>query len=255
MRHVAEIMSEPVIINKSDTLTHALDVMERNDVRRLLVVHEDEVVGVLTLRGIMKVLGSRKTSTVSPSTLRVASAMNEKVVKVHPDMPIEEALSLLYRAGALVVADSEIKGWMVPKDILTLPMPGIPADQVMVDPITVSPGERVVHARRVMFDRDVGRLPVVEGTQLVGIVSEKDIVDTMKRFKELVDWSKSSMLRNILVEDIMNRDVITVRTDDSVEDVARKMLEEDVGGVPVIDRDGILVGMIARRDIIKALVP
>jgi len=254
MRYVSDLMTAPVIVNKSDTLTHALEIMEKHDIRRLMVVHDDDVVGVLTLRGIMRVMGSRKTSTVSPSTLRVSGAMDERIVKVHPDMPVEEALSLLYRAGALVVADSELKGWVIPKNVLTLPMPEISADEIMVDPITVTPGERVVHARRVMFDKDVGRLPVVESTQLVGIVSEKDIVDSMRKFK-LDEWSRSSMLRNMLVEDIMKRDVITVSEDTLVEDVARLMLEKDVGGVPVVDRENTLVGMIARRDVIKALIP
>ncbi len=254
MRFVSDLMTEPVKVDKSNTLTHALDIMEKHDVRRLMVVHDDDVVGVLTLRGVMRVIGSRKTSTVSPSTLRVSSAMDERVVKVHPEMPVEEALSLLYRSGALVVADSEIKGWVIPKNVLKLPMPEVTADRIMVDPIAVSPGERVVHARRVMFDRDVGRLPVVEGTQLVGIVSEKDIVDSMRKFK-LDEWSRSSMLRNLLVEDIMKRDVITVNEESPVEEVARVMLERDVGGVPVVDGENSLAGMIARRDIIKALIP
>jgi|Deesub1362A_J573_1020465.scaffolds.fasta_scaffold00222_21 CBS domain-containing protein len=254
MKVIADIMSTPTTVNKSDSLTHAMEIMEKRNVRRLLVVYDEDVVGVLTLRGIMKVFGSRKTAMVTASTLRVSTAMSEKIVKVHPDMVLQDALPLLYRSGALVVADSEIKGWVTPKEILKLNMPEKYAAQVMRDPITASPGERVVHIRRIMLEKDIGRLPVVENLQLVGIISEKDIVDAMKTYKELENWGRSNRIRSLLVGDIMKRDVVSVYDDSSLGEVVDVMVREDIGGTPVLNHSEELVGMISRRDIVKAMI-
>ena len=57
---VKDIMVQPYKISKSDTISHALDLMEKKDTKRLLVVHDNQIMGVLTMRSLTEQLGTRR---------------------------------------------------------------------------------------------------------------------------------------------------------------------------------------------------
>ena len=79
------------------------------------------------------------------------------------------------------------------------------------DLITVSPSDRLVHARRCLIDKEIGRLPVVEEDMLEGILTAKDVAMAMISFKKVVpDKYKTARIRNLLVEDVMTQNVKTI---------------------------------------------
>jgi CBS domain-containing protein len=103
--------------------------------------------------------------------------------------------------GILVVTDnSNIHGWITPLEILknAKAVKGFAAE-VMKEPISVSPGERVAHARRLMIDNDIGRLPVIENGNLVGIITERDVADSMMNFRTLVPDNQQERDRKLIV--------------------------------------------------------
>jgi len=116
---VRDIISEPVTIDKSERLGHALDLMEKNDLRRLLVTNKDKMGGIITMRQIARVLGTRKSLGMPASSLHVASATMDSVIKVLPDMDVRDAMVLLQKTGVLVAMDGEkVMGWVRPREIL-----------------------------------------------------------------------------------------------------------------------------------------
>ncbi|HOU71245.1 MAG TPA: CBS domain-containing protein [Methanothrix sp.] len=253
---VKEIMSEPVKIDKSERLGHALDQMEKNDLRRLLVTNKDKLGGVITTRQIARVLGARKSLGMPASSLHVASATMDSLIKVLPDMQVDDALALMQKTGVLVVMDGEkVMGWVRPREVLTAVKVSGTAGDAMRVPLTVNPNDRLVHARRMMLDRDVGRLPVVEGGRLVGIISERDIARSLRAFRDLNDTASKQYARiyNILVSDVMTHDVQYVYVDTPMDEVKRIILEEDRGGLPVLNHREEVVGMITRRSILDYL--
>ncbi|MBP7069983.1 MAG: CBS domain-containing protein [Methanothrix sp.] len=253
---VKEIMSEPVKIDKSERLGHALDQMEKNDLRRLLVTNKDKLGGVITTRQIARVLGARKSLGMPASSLHVASATMDSLIKVLPDMQVDDALALMQKTGVLVVMDGEkVMGWVRPREVLTAVKVSGTAGDAMRVPLTVNPNDRLVHARRMMLDRDVGRLPVVEGGRLVGIISERDIARSLRAFRDLNDTASKQYARiyNILVSDVMTHDVQYVYVDTPLDEVKRIILEEDRGGLPVLNHREEVVGMITRRSILDYL--
>ncbi len=253
---VKEIMSTPVTIDKSDRITYALDVMEKHDLRRLLVTNDGKLGGTITMRQIARVLGTRQRLGLPASSLHVTSATLDSVIKVHPEMKVEDAVLLLQKTSVLVVMEDEkILGWVRPKDMLkALRMTGIAAD-AMRTPLTATPSDRLIHVRRVMLDQDVGRLPVMENGKLVGIISERDLAKSLRAFKELVPSNQQeSRIKNLLVSDVMSRDVKSIRIDTLLEEARQKMLEEDLGGMPVLNQNNELVGMLTRRCFFDYLV-
>ena len=208
-------------------------------------------------REIARVLGTRKSLGMPASSLHVAAATLDAVIKVLPDMSVEDAMVLLQKTSVLVAVDGDkILGWVRPREILAaININGKAADAMRV-PLTVSPDDRLVHARRMMLDRDVGRLPVVEAGRLIGILTERDVAKSLRAFRDLNETASKQYARiyNLLVSDVMTHDVKYVYIDAPLEDVKNTILSDNRGGLPVLNQKDELVGMITRRSLIDYLV-
>ncbi len=122
------------------------------------------------------------------------------------------------------------------------------------NPVTCTPDMGVFEASELMKREGVKRLPVVDRNgSLVGIVSEKSITNASPDARvSIVEFAHQLSLMK--VGDIMSREVITVYTDDPVEQAARKMADLDVSILPVVDYNGKLVGVVTRSDMFKLLL-
>lgn len=123
------------------------------------------------------------------------------------------------------------------------------------DLITVQPATTVPVALHLMRERRVRRLPVVdERGKLVGIVSDKDLLyASPSPATTLAVWEIPELLAKIRVEHVMSRKVITVSADTPLEEAARIMADNKVGGLPVMQGD-TLVGIITETDLFKQLL-
>lgn len=250
-------MVEPITTDKSEKLSYALDLMDKYDTRRLLVIHNNEVYGIITMRSITRELGSRKKSSLPASAMHVATATIDNYTKVLPDMNVNEGVVLMNKNEGvlLVMDDDEVIGWITPHQIIQhYPFSNSLASEIMRQAITIGPEERVIHARRIILDKNIGRLPVIENGELVGIITEHDIANALRAFKDLVSGGKQdNRIKNMLVEDIMSRGVITVNHKTPIQEVVSLMLEKNIGGVPVMDEKDELTGLITRRCLLEAI--
>lgn len=128
-------------------------------------------------------------------------------------------------------------------------------DRMSRHPITIRPDLSLHDALRVMHDEKVRRLPVVDKEgRLVGIVLEKDLLyASPSPATSLSVYELNYLVSRITVESLMTREVITVTEDCSLEEAARTMADNNVGGLPVM-RDGTLVGMITESDLFKVFL-
>lgn len=250
-------MVQPQKIDKSDTISHALDLMEKKNTKRLMVVHNDNLLGVLTMRSLTKELGTRKKLSKPASSLHVATAVSDNYTKVLPDTDVSDALTLMKKKGGVIIVSNngDPLGWVTPQELLKASdLNGFAGEIMQKTPITVSPSDRVSHARHLLLDNDVGRLPVIENNKLAGIVAEDDIALAMRSFRDLVAGNQQdSRIKNLLVSDIMTRSVISVYTNTPLEEVVKTMLENDLGGVPVLNLEEEMVGFLTRRNIINSI--
>jgi CBS domain-containing protein len=149
-------------------------------------------------------------------------------------------------------------------------MKGMPmfARELMTTPvITIRQDATVAEAARLMLDRDVSALPVLnDRDRVVGILTQSDF-GLSPKFRPLVENVYSLLgststpehlertacqVGNKLVRNVMRRNVISVRQDDSIEHVARLMMRWQIHRLPVID-DGKLAGIITRHDFLKLI--
>lgn len=128
-------------------------------------------------------------------------------------------------------------------------------DVMTKDVIVVEPSASLADAMKVLRENRIRRLPVVEGGELVGIVTEKDLLSASPSSATTLDiWEIHYMISKVKVEEIMTKDVITVSNDAPLEEAARMMSERKVGALPVLDDRNKLVGIITETDIFKIFV-
>jgi acetoin utilization protein AcuB len=125
-------------------------------------------------------------------------------------------------------------------------------DRMTPRPITVTEDKSIDRALELMRKEKVRRFPVLDKHgELVGIVSEKDLLyASPSPATSLGVYEIPYLLARIKMRDIMTRDVITVTEDTPLEEAARIMVDNKIGGLPVVRNDK-LVGIITETDMFK----
>ncbi|QXE89069.1 CBS and ACT domain-containing protein [Geomonas subterranea] len=128
-------------------------------------------------------------------------------------------------------------------------------DRMTQNPITIIPDISVTEALRLMSEKKIRRLPVVDRSgQLVGIVSDRDLLQASPSpATSLAIWEIHDLLAKLTVEKCMAKDVITVSEDTPLEEAARIMVDRRIGGLPVVNA-GKLVGIITESDLFNILL-
>jgi len=125
-------------------------------------------------------------------------------------------------------------------------------DRMSKHPITITADAHIDEALKVMRDNKVRRLPVVDkGGRLVGIVSEMDLLyASPSPATSLSVYEIHYLMARITVQDVMTKDVFSIEEDTPLEEAARIMVDNKIGGLPVV-RNGTLVGIITETDLFK----
>ncbi len=255
---VADYMTKEVVrIDKDRKLSDALELMERHRVSRLLVVNSGRITGIITDKDVLRVMGSSRYGKKLPSSLHVSTAMSRDVLTCTPDASLADAVKLMraHRIKSLpVVNGTKVVGMLTATDVLkALVDSQVPVKQLMTKEVcTVSPAERAVHARRLMLDRGISRIVVVDGGRLVGILTERQLGRALGAFRAAADARQASRVRNLLVGDVMTQRVVSISPEATAGEAASRMLEHGFSGMPVVEGEK-LAGIVTKTDLIGLL--
>lgn len=123
------------------------------------------------------------------------------------------------------------------------------------DVITVDENTSMMKALHIMKENRIRRLPVLSRGKLVGIVSDRDLKEASPSKATTLDVHELYyLLAEIKVKEIMTKNPITIQPDETVERAAVIMLENKISGMPVVNSQGELVGIITQSDIFRAFV-
>lgn len=113
------------------------------------------------------------------------------------------------------------------------------------DVLSIAPDASVLDAIRLMAEKGIGALVVLDGDALAGIVTERDYA------RKVILKGRSS--QTTAVKDIMTADVVTTSSDRPVEQCMAVVTEKRIRHLPVVD-DGRLTGIISIGDLVKAVI-
>lgn len=108
--------------------------------------------------------------------------------------------------------------------------------------VTVRPETTVMQAVRVMDQQSIGAVAVMDGNDLVGIFSERDLM--LRVISERKDPERT------LVQNVMTSPVETIHRDCLCDEALKVMLDKHIRHLPIVDRDGSLAGMISMRSLL-----
>lgn len=124
------------------------------------------------------------------------------------------------------------------------------------NPVAVTEDISILDAKELLKKEKIHRLPVTDKNgKIKGIVSEKDLLYVAPSPATTLNvYEMAGLLSKVKVRDIMTKDVITVGPETYIEDAARIMVDNNIGGLPVCLDDGLLTGIVTESDIFKKFV-
>jgi CBS domain-containing protein len=109
-------------------------------------------------------------------------------------------------------------------------------------PKTCSPEDSLAAAARILWEQDVGVVPVVSGARLVGMITDRDIC--------MAAYTQGRPLRELRVSTAMSKELHSVHPDDALDVAMRTMRERQVRRLPVADDEGTLQGLLSINDLV-----
>src|SRR5690606_38512301 len=108
---------------------------------------------------------------------------------------------------------------------------------------------------RLMTEYQIRRLPVVENGRVIGIVTLGDVREAEPSdATSLSIWEMNYLLAKQKVDSLMSKNPLTISPEATISEAARLMLEKKVSGLPVIDQNEKLVGIITESDVFRLII-
>jgi acetoin utilization protein AcuB len=114
-----------------------------------------------------------------------------------------------------------------------------------IAPITIRDDAVYWKAFNIMQEKDLHHIPVVnENNALVGLIARRDLQIAAMHFKEVP----------VEVSEVMHSPVVTISPGELLSEAAKKMIDKRIGGLPVLDTNGQIVGILTETDLLRALI-
>lgn len=245
------ILSKKVIVLKAqESVAHALTVMENEAISSIVITDEQRFpVGIFTEYDALRVV-VEEIDTAS----MLSQVMTPNPFCVEETMQMHDAYALMekkeYRHLIVIDEDGYFVGIVSEGDFLRhiglghLTKSKIVSDAMSDAPLVVAPQTSLIDAASRMSDRHCDYAIVLQGGYPVGIITERDIAHRCARDNNLCDERVEGLLRG---------DVQIISKEISLQDAATMMEKHDTHQLIVVDREGTLVGLLTRHDLLHAI--
>jgi CBS domain-containing protein len=246
-----------ITVDKDVNLMSVLEIMKKHDITKIPVVENKKLIGMISDNIIAYKLGSIRKKGVPPSRLHASSVTDKNINCITPDTDVSTILRKVGQPGPTilcVIENEHLVGVITKADLLYLVDSKKQVREIMEKNIhSVCPDDRVIHARRIMIDENIARLPVVDQGRLVGIISDNEIAFALAHLKKSVSIGKQKhRLEELLIGEIMKSPAIWIKPSITAGDAAKIMLNNNIGFLPLIENEKI-VGIISRTDLLETI--
>ncbi|WP_440989106.1 CBS domain-containing protein [Haloarchaeobius baliensis] len=261
---ISDIATEEFIeVDVKTRLGKVRSLFEQDNPKGIIVTRDGEYDAVLSERELIQ---SHVEDDAKVAAL-VKPSRNAPAPKVDRYEDIRETARVLVEGGVkvapvfegdnlwgIVTADAILEAVLDNLDALTV-------DQIYSDdPVTVRDDDGLGKVINLLREHGISRLPVLDDAGgLTGVVTTHDIADVVVRGMDKTTRGErvgdTDRMLDLPVYDIMTSPVQTATLDESVEDAVSRMLENDLGGLVVVDSDddSRVVGVVTKTDVLRAL--
>jgi len=258
---IKEIMNERHPFIYEDELATKARAIIRDFALRILPVTDDhkKLLGKVSRRDIMTI-----SSSVSP--IRVKGIMTPAKHVAAMDDDVATTIKTMLKADvwyAPVVTSAQDKTYrgVVGLENFIEPLIRTNPEKLLKDVselmtknvVTCCPEDEVGSIWRLMQEKRLGGLPVVKNGRLVGMLTQKDLLESGSVLPTF-EAQKGRFQASSKISSIMKTGVTAVKPSTKMIQVAKVMVSKDVGRVPVEDENGKLVGIVDREDVTRMLV-
>jgi len=121
--------------------------------------------------------------------------------------------------------------------------------------ITVDADDSMLDATKILKEHNIRHLPVLEKGKLVGVITDRDLKRASPSDATTLEAHELLyLIANIKVREIMTKNPITVPYNYTIEEAAEILLQAKISGMPVVDKDGDVIGTITQTDLFKVLI-
>lgn len=268
-----------VVLSVDDTLNAAIQQMWKLNIRHLPVLRQATPVGMVSERDVLFHVcwadhhrgedASLRETPLSGAS-RIDQMMTSPVISLSPEDPVDKAARLMLNkriSSVALAAGESIVGIVTETDLLrcfcdeeSLALSDAVKHSTVGDRMTchvfsVAPDDPTLAAIRLMRDKQVRHVPVVRNGDLVGIISDRDVLRGGRR----VDGMQAISVQELHGEDhskvdgIMSTTVETLAPNATLAEAAKKFVGKKIGALPVLD-EGKLVGIITETDLLRAFL-
>lgn len=268
-----------ITLEPGATLMDARNTMIKYSVSRVVVARDRRPLGILTEKDIARFLYS-ETPSRRLDEITVDEVMSKNLVTVGEGSDLRKGAQLMLEKGisSLIVLDSaqNLKGIFTKTDLVYAYVEHFAGDHLVREfmtrrVLTVAPDEAIHMAILLMNSHKVSRIVVAKDGQPVGIITGRDLLPlgavfgtgTFGRYwaarDELVAQRKrqayipSGIKAIFIASDVMTPNPLTIHEDADMADAGYIMLRNRISGLPVVDANERLVGIVTKTDIVKAL--
>lgn len=256
---VLKIASKQVIFcGENDRIIDALSYMLAG-MRRLPVVGEDmEIKGIVSSTDVLNFIGGGDkhklfTNTGLSATLKKIMSADVQCILDTDCLPVAlEIFKMNGRPIQPITNQKKLSAVVSETDIVSMISrpTGIRVSSVMSGkPITAQESQTVYDVAKMMCRGAYRRLPVAKNGVVTGIVTPHDILAHLNRNEAL----NTLKFEHSPISAVMSRTVAIARPEADVHEAVREMKAKKVSGLPVMNEDLDLVGMITKKDIIRAM--
>lgn len=273
---VEDIMTKKVVTSKpTDTILEVRNLMINHRITRIVVVEaKNKPVGIITQKDIVSFLLADK-SRRGLEEIQAEEVMSKDLVTVKPTAPISNVAKTMIKKkiSSLVVVDDDgkLRGIATKADIgmyFASKRAGIYSvcDFMTSNPITIKPSHPIFLAVSSMSEHKISRVVVTnEEGKPIGIITLTDVtmISSLLKPAKVLTEGKPILLKGLIAlpksihlltaKDVMTTYPISINKDSDLSDAAKLMTRHGVGGLPVVDDSGKLVGIVTKSDLTRAM--
>lgn len=267
MEKVHRFTTPVITLGPDETVNNALFLMQKNDIKRVVIVSDNSPVGLVTERDIGRFLEYDKT-TRPLDKIPVQNVMTRNLVTINSDdedIPLQSAVRMdTFQISSVIVVDGDGKlVGIITKSDLTRNFATLYTRVYRVEDymskmiITCRKTDSLYFALDMLNKNKISRLVVTDNDgHPVGVIT----YDTFLRNSGFFKASKSTRdyllpnasAKEMMVGNLTRDDLLVVNKDDDLATAAKLMTEYKVSGIPVVDGGGSLQGIISSSDIVRA---